>query len=121
MSKTLKIVLSVCVLAFVLLMFIFINTNANEDVTTDISSQEAIEIALDYIGGGTSDHVELINENGVDIYEVGIEHDEVTFFVYVHAESGDVVRMSRFEEGYEGITTLPEVISPDDLELEDDE
>lgn len=122
MSKTSKMILSVCILLFsVVLIFNFVRTNANEDEQTAISNQEAIEIALDYLGVGTANDAVLITENDTPIYEVEIEADTIKFLVYVHATTGDVIRMNRFEEGYEGITTLPEVIPPDELEVDAEE
>jgi len=119
MNKKLKAILPIIGLILVVLIFNLMNTNANEDADTTISSQEATEIALDYLGVGTAIDATLMEENGVAIYEVEIEENEdIRFLVYVHAETGDVVRMSRFEEGYEGITTLPEILPPGELELE---
>ena len=121
MNKTLKIILPVFGLLLLVFIFSFVNTSANEEANTDVSKQEAIDIALDYLGVGTASGATLITENDVQIYEVEIEDDHVRFLIYVHAETGDVVRMSRFEEGYEGITTLPEILPPGELEIEQDE
>ena len=131
MNKTLKIILITASILFMFVVgFYLINTYlissrqveaVPDQGLTIISSQEATEIALDYIGHGSSHHVTLVNENGVDIYEVQIIDDEIRYLVYVSAENGHIVRMMRFEEGYEGITTLPEIIPPDDLDAVSDE
>jgi uncharacterized membrane protein YkoI len=84
----------------------------NQAGIPQISSQRAREIALELIGHGTARDVFLFTENSVLIFEVEIRHDNVRYMVYVNALSGDVVRMSRHEDGYQGITTLPEVVPP---------
>lgn len=73
----------------------------------NISSQRARDIAVDFIGHGTVNDVFLFTENNNLLYEVDIRHEGVRYMVYIFASSGDVLRMSRYEDGFQGITTLP--------------
>jgi uncharacterized membrane protein YkoI len=118
------LVLAVAAMVFLVLSFETAQaqeTDTDDNVTTleemqpgipQISGQRAREIALELLGHGTARDVLLFEENGVLIFEVEIRYVDVRYMVYVNAISGNVVRMSRHEDGYQGITTLPEVVPP---------
>jgi len=92
------------------------NTNQNQQAAQaavpQISSQSARDIAVELVGHGTARDVVLFTENGVLTFEVEVRHNNVRYMVYVNAANGGVIRMSRHEDGVQGITTLPEVINP---------
>ncbi|WP_096186844.1 PepSY domain-containing protein [Evansella halocellulosilytica] len=56
-----------------------------------ISREEAGEIALNYIGEGYIDEIELEKEKGHLVYEVEIEYSDDDVDVYVDAYTGEVV------------------------------
>jgi uncharacterized membrane protein YkoI len=87
-------------------------SGVNQPGIPQLSSQRAREIALELIGHGTARNVLLFEENGILMFEVEIRHSNVRYMVYVNARNGSVVRMSRHEDGYQGITTLPEAVPP---------
>ena len=123
MSKKSKIIfplISLLLVVPVVLVVIFFHGDsivsaARGTFLGSISSEDAAEIALDYIGHGEVDEVRSITENGVQLYAVDIKDENVDFVIYVHSRTGDVVRMVRTEVGYQGIMTLPEILSPNDL------
>ena len=124
MNKRLKVIFSMigllCIVQFVFIFFLLFSGDSVASATrrvlvASISSEDAKEIALDYIGYGLITDVALITENDVQIYTVAIKQENVHFVIYVHGQTGDVVRMVRTEDGYQGIMTLPEILSPDDL------
>jgi len=86
--------------------------NNNQAGIPGISSQLARDIAIEFVGHGTTRDVLLFTENGVLIFEVEVRHEDVRYMVYIIAANGNVLRMSRFEDGFQGITTLPEIITP---------
>ena len=77
-----------------------------------ISNQQARDIAVEHLGHGTAVDTMLFFYNDVLTFEVDVRHQNVRYTVYVNAINGRVARMSRHEEGFQGITTLPEVIPP---------
>lgn len=63
-----------------------------EQLKEQITAQQAIEIALNHVGGGTVDDVDLEKENGRFIYEIEIEQEnnkEVD--VVVDAHTGEIL------------------------------
>jgi len=127
MDKKSKIILTGLLLIVpCALLVIFFNGDLTASATrgvlvASVSSEDAKQIALDYIGHGVAEDATLMTENGIQIYAVDIRHEKVHYVIYVHGQTGDVVRMLRTEEGYQGIQTLPELLSPeelDDLEME---
>ena len=113
MNKTAKWPLALSLIAACVFVFFLVRTSANE-----ITRQEAKTIALDHLGVGVVNEVTQVTENGRTLYEVEVldEETQVRFLVYVYLETGEVARMERFEPGYHGITTLPEVLSPEEQE-----
>ncbi|MDR2182805.1 MAG: PepSY domain-containing protein [Clostridiales bacterium] len=100
-----------------LLITLLQNNNANtgqnqpnQAAIPSISSQRARDIAIELVGHGTARDVILFSDNGVLTFEVEVRHNNVRYMVYVNAIGGGVIRMSRHEDGYQGITTLPEVV-----------
>ena len=82
----------------------------NQAGIPSISSQRARAIAVELVGHGIARDVMLFSENGVLMFEVEVIHETVRYMVYVNAINGGVIRMSRYEEGSQGITTLPDVV-----------
>ena len=122
MRRTFKLLL----LCFVLLLisvsiFAYERTTRTTDTSNNglaITQEEAQEIARNHIGHGTVENVTMLDQNEVLLYVVEIEHENVRYVVDIHSETGDVMGMSRYEEGYEGITTLPEILPPGELEID---
>ena len=72
-----------------------------DEIQTDvelISDQEAMDIALQYLGNGLVNDVLLFSDDGVLTYEVDIRDDDIRYMVYVNAFSGSVISSDRFEE-----------------------
>lgn len=67
----------------------------NKDTSTAengrISPEQAKEIALDYVGKGYVDDIELENEKGMLLYEVEVEDGDDDIDVYIDAYTGEVV------------------------------
>lgn len=62
----------------------------NQSSGEQISAQEAADIALNHVGEGYVDDIELERENGMLVYEVEVEYmDDVD--VYVDAFTGEVI------------------------------
>ena len=57
-----------------------------------ISFQEASQIALTQVGGGTVKSIELDRKGGRMVYEVEIRRDGVKYEVYIDAAIGEVIR-----------------------------
>ena len=101
--------------ALVNLLVLNMNNNAQQDTQAgipSISSQRARDIAVEFIGHGRAMEVWLFTDGNVLTFEVEVRHENVRYMVYINAANGNVIRMSRFEDGYQGITTLPEVVTP---------
>ena len=62
-----------------------------------ISGQRAREIAVEFIGYGTTGEVTLFTDNGVLTFEVEVRQNNVRYMVYVNAATGGVIRMSSHE------------------------
>jgi len=59
----------------------------------EISEEEAKQIALDHMGGGTVLSIELEKEGMSQVYEVVVENDEGVWEVEVDADSGEVLEV----------------------------
>ena len=67
-----------------------------EQVKEQITAQQAIEIALNQVGGGTVDDVDLEKENGRFIYEIEIEQEnDKDVDVKVDAHTGEILSVDR--------------------------
>ena len=124
MNKSLKIILSLIGLILVMqfvLIFILFNRDSTASATRscpiqDVSTSErAKEVALDYISDGIAGDVTLVNEIGGRIYAVNISKENIHYVIYVHSDTGDVVWLTREEFENEGVKTIPEDLSPDDV------
>lgn len=63
-----------------------------EQVKEQITTQQAIEIALNHVGGGTVDDIDLEKENGRFIYEIEIEQENnKDVDVVIDAHTGEIL------------------------------
>ena len=63
-----------------------------------ISSQRAREIAVDFVGYGAVHDVLAFTDDGILTFEVDVRHNAMRYVVLVNAESGNVVRLSRYQD-----------------------
>jgi len=87
------------------------NNLGDADYFTFITSQEAADIALSFVGYGELFDDLLFLDDGVPTFEIDIRHEETRYMVYVSAAGGGVVGMNRFEDASQGTTTLPDATS----------
>ncbi|WP_444684682.1 PepSY domain-containing protein [Alkalicoccus luteus] len=66
-------------------------TNESGNSNEQISSQKAADIALNHVGKGHVDDIELERENGMLVYEVEVEYGDDDVDVYVDAFTGEVI------------------------------
>ena len=64
----------------------------------EISSRQAREIAVDFVGYGVAHDVMAFTDAGVLTFEVDVRHDEMRYVVLINAESGNVIRLSRYND-----------------------
>ncbi|WEG17591.1 PepSY domain-containing protein [Alkalihalophilus pseudofirmus] len=67
------------------------STNKSDHDFIKITKEQAVETALNHVGGGTIDEVELDREDGILVYEIEIEQDGQEVDVDVDAATGEVV------------------------------
>jgi len=73
----------------------------NELVNTAsaISSEQAGEVAVAFIGHGMVVNTALLDIDGVSTFEIDIRYGDGRYLVFVNADNGNVVRMSRHDAG----------------------
>jgi uncharacterized membrane protein YkoI len=96
-----------------LLLFTALNiivfTSCNMDSAPEeeqISSQRAMEIAVDFIGEGTVEDISAFSENGLLIFEVDVKNDAIIYKVQVRADNGNVISMNRFADDNMSISSV---------------
>jgi len=62
-----------------------------------ISSQDARNLALQFVGSGTVGESLFFSENGVPMFEVEVTTGNIRYTVHINAETSHLVRMSRGE------------------------
>ena len=72
-----------------------VRTPSNSPVTTLLTMEEAIQIAIDAVGGGMVEKVEYEYRNGRPIFEVKVRHGRLRYEVYVNGTTGEVLRVKR--------------------------
>ena len=79
------------------------NTSANSTVQQvgvhQISSQNAREIAAEFVGYGVVHDIQAFTDEDTLIFEVDIRHDAMRYVVLLNAESGNVTSLMRYEVG----------------------
>ena len=94
---------------------------AQHDSTHKISSLEAREIAVDFVGYGVAHDVQAFTEQDTLIFEVDVRNDAVRYVVRLNAESGNVKSLHRHENEYNPQTTdepTQPTVNPTDSERE---
>ena len=84
------------------------NNFAQQDRMHQISSKEAREIAVDFVGYGTAHDVMAFTNKDTLIFEVDVRHDAMRYVVLLNAESGNVTSLSRHED-----ESASAIVSPD--------
>ena len=113
-NKSLKVIFSLIGLLFVLqfvIILILLNrypvsatrSFLDQDMVSSMSSVRAKEIALDYISPAIAGDVTLVGEGGASIYAVEISYEDFHYVVYVDGETGEVLWLTRFKEGDDGM------------------
>ncbi|ADC50303.1 MULTISPECIES: PepSY domain-containing protein [Alkalihalophilus] len=67
------------------------STNKSDHDSIKITKEQAVKTALNHVGGGTIDEVELDREDGILVYEIEIEQDGQEVEVDVDAATGEIV------------------------------
>jgi len=62
---------------------------------TDVNNAQAMEIAIEYVGGGVANRAEREFENFRRVWAVEVFHENLVHEVYVHVNSGEVLRVDR--------------------------
>jgi beta-lactamase regulating signal transducer with metallopeptidase domain len=65
----------------------------NNPISGNLTMEEAAQIAIDAVGGGTVEKVEYEYKNGQSIFEVKTRHNGVKYEVYVDGTTGEVIRL----------------------------
>ncbi|MCL1997706.1 MAG: PepSY domain-containing protein [Turicibacter sp.] len=76
---------------------------------SQISSQHAVEIALELVGHGVASDAVLFTENDTLTFEVEVREGNIRYAVYVNAETGNPIRMNRFDDA---MVALPPANEP---------
>jgi len=58
---------------------------------SDITNEQAVEIALEYVGGGVANRAEREFEGFRRVWSVEVFYDNMVHEVYVHVNSGEIV------------------------------
>jgi len=64
-------------------------------LSTDITNEQAVDIAIEHIGGGVANRAELEFENFRRVWSVEVFHENMVHEVYVHANSGKIFGVER--------------------------
>ena len=83
-----------------------------------VTEEQSKEIALDYLDldDAVVVGIYITTENRTDLYVVEIMDAGVLYKIYVNSRNGNVIGMIREEPGFQGIMTLPGLLTPEDLE-----
>jgi len=85
-----KIVVSIVVVgALIIGLFIFLF------LPTDITNEQAVEIAIEYIGGGVANRAEREFEGFRRVWSVEVFHENMVHEVYIHVNSGEILGVER--------------------------
>jgi len=87
MKKKIIGIVVVGALAFGLFTYLFLST--------DITNEQAVDIAVEHIGGGVANRAELEFENFRRVWSVEVFHENMVHEVYVHANSGEIFGIER--------------------------
>lgn len=79
----------------------------NQSAATQISSQRAREIAVEFVGYGVANDVIAFTDAGALTFEVDVRHEDIRYVIQINAESGNVTRLDRHVEPEVIIANLP--------------
>jgi len=88
------------------------DTTPGQGGTHQISSQRAREIAVQFVGYGTVHDVLAFTEEGILTFEVDVRHGAMRYVVLINAESGNVARLSRYEDETAVATAITQPAHP---------
>ena len=75
------------------------STSAQQNSSTAITREKALEIALEKAGVAKADirdlEIDLDRERGETVWEVDFEHGKLEYSYDVHAQTGEIVKVER--------------------------
>ena len=86
-KKVIVSIIAMGVLIIGLFTFLFLPTN--------ITNEQAVDIAIEYVGGGVANRAEREFEGFRRVWSVEVFYESMVHEVYIHVNSGEVLGVER--------------------------